>query len=182
MAKVLPATAITTAITAAFASAAVATFAATTPPPPPPLTRYVALSCDDRYYIDFQDGSSQWVGDEDGLFNEKVKAGKSRGGIATVSFGEEGVWFIVYGDGGFYHSGGVPSGLVEKLKARGDRDDLEYASLGPEGEWYVKCGNGRSWWGGIQHSSNLLEDTKGIKDRITSMLFADDDRWFVRYE
>ena len=47
---------------------------------------YVALGSNDRYYIRFTDGSSQWSGNDDG-FTEKVRGGASKGGIKSIAFG-----------------------------------------------------------------------------------------------
>ena len=51
---------------------------------------YVALSGDNRYYIKFADGKSEWVAPDS--FSDKIHA-QSRG-VRTVAFGED--WDVVY--------------------------------------------------------------------------------------
>ena len=140
---------------------------------------YVALGSNDRYYVRFTDGSSQWSGNE--LLSEKVRDGTSKGGIKSIAFGMTDSWFIVYGDGGWCNLSNC-SGLDNKIGARQKRGDLKCVSLGPNGEWFMAAKNGRSWWGGYSDASQLPEQIKNVKDKITFMDFADGDTFIARYE
>jgi hypothetical protein len=123
--------------------------------------------------VKFADGTSQWNGGFDDVE-------PNHGGLATVAFGEDDVWFLVYKDGWWQNSGSVPEGLTDIINKRGRRADLACVTLGPTGQWFIKANNGKAWWGGI---SDENEDTiRPYKDRITNIIFGDDDNLFVRYE
>jgi len=142
---------------------------------------YVALGSEDRYYIRFTDGSSQWSAVDGDNFSESVRAGSSKGGIRSVAFGKPGCWFIVYENGGWSNLSGSP-GLNNKIEARGKRADLKCVSLGPNGEWYLAAENGRAWWGGYSNDSFLESQIKNINNRITFMDFGGNDTFIVRFE
>ena len=128
---------------------------------------YVALSGDNRYYIEFADGKSEWVGPDS--FSDKIHA-ESRG-VRTVAFGKDwDAWFIVFDDGSWNHEGNIPDGLVQRLASRDRRGDLTCVSLGPSGEWYVSARNGRAWWGGLAEAQTDV--VRPLADRITSMVFG----------
>ncbi|KAL7470846.1 hypothetical protein ACHAXS_011127 [Conticribra weissflogii] len=136
---------------------------------------YVAMGSQDRYYIKFADGKSEWVGcDEMGT---ELKSNSRT--VKTVAFGE--YWdsfFIVYTDGcGVCKH--IPTALLELLRTRQSRADLECVSLGPDGEYFLSAKNGRAWWGGLTHSN--IDSIKEVRDRIKFMDFGDGDSYFVRY-
>ena len=138
---------------------------------------YVALSGDNRYYIKFADGKSEWVGPDS--FSDKIHA-QSRG-VRTVAFGEDwDTWFIVFNDGWWGWDGDIPDGLLQRLKSRDLRADLTCVSLGPSGEWYVSAQNGKAWWGGMD--DDQLEIAGRYKDRVMCMVFGGDRNIHVRYE
>eukprot|EP00965_Chrysotila_dentata_P187778 6172344-Pleurochrysis_carterae.AAC.2 len=141
---------------------------------------YVALGSDDRYYIRFTNGTSQWVGDGKS-FDEAVFDGESNGGIRSVAFGKPGSWFIVYGNGSWSNLSNC-LGLNNKIKARHRRADLTCVSLGPNGEWFLAAKNRRKWWGGYSNASDLPMQIESLKGRIKFTDFADDDAFIVRYE
>ena len=152
-----------------------------------PSPKYLALGSQDRYYVEFQDGKSQWNGCDkmdDLLYN-------SNRCVKTVAFGgdrekdydqgwneEWETYFVVFTDGWWSCGGDIPIGLSDILRSRGNRADLECVSLGPHGEYYLKAKNGRAWWGGMT-SENLAIISK--HKNITFMDFGDDDTFFLRY-
>ena len=139
---------------------------------------YVALSGDNRYYIKFADGKSEWVGPDS--FSDKIHAESSRG-VRTVAFGIDwGAWFIVFDDGGWSHQGDIPDGLVQRLASRDRRGDLTCVSLGPSGEWYLSARNGRAWWAGLDDAQTDI--VRPFKDRVMRMVFGGDRNIHVRYE
>ncbi|EJK69390.1 hypothetical protein THAOC_09363 [Thalassiosira oceanica] len=136
---------------------------------------YVAVGSQDRYYIKFSNGKSEWVGCDD-LTEELNSSSSSK--VKSVAFGEEwDSYFVVYTDGGYAYQS-VPSELVKLIKKR-IKADLSCVSLGPDGEYYVGAEDGRAWWGGM-HADNLSIAGK-VKDRIKFMDFGDDDSFFFGY-
>ena len=94
-----------------------------------PSPTYVSIGSQDRYYIEFADGESEWVGCDD-MSDELKSTSKS---VKTVAFGEHwGSYFVVFTDGG-YRFNNVPYALSDliqnKRKAKGD---LKCVSLGPD--------------------------------------------------
>ena len=136
---------------------------------------YVSIGSQDRYYIKFADGKSEWVGCDG--FTKALK--KSNRTVKSVAFGE--TWesyFIVYTDGGWQHSN-VPYSLEDLIKRRRNVADLTCVSLGPDGEYYVSARNGRAWWGGM--NENNMATARAYKDRLKFMDFGDNGSFFIRY-
>eukprot|EP00966_Prymnesium_polylepis_P210806 4881558-Prymnesium_polylepis.1 len=142
-----------------------------------PAPTYVSLSGDSRYYIEFADGKSAWVGPDS--MDDKIDA-ESRN-IRTVAFGQDwDTWFIVFDDGYWGWQGDIPNGLQEQLARRDRRSDLTFVSLGSNGEWFMSAQNGRAWWGGL--SDEQQDVVRSVKDRLTSMVFGGDRNIHIRYE
>jgi hypothetical protein len=98
---------------------------------------YVAMGSQDRYYIKFADGSSQFVGCDD-LVKELQQKSNVRV-VKTVAFGVDwDSYFIVYTDG-WWSSRNVPIGLTDLIKKRQSRADLHCVSLGPNGEYFLSA-------------------------------------------
>jgi len=138
---------------------------------------YVSLGSQDRYYIQFADGKSEWVGC-DGM-TKQLQSSKSRK-VKSVAFGEYmDSYFIVYTDGyGFW--GNIPLALSNLMDRRQRKSDLEYVSLGPEGEYFISAKNGRAWWGGMR-SEDMTQIGKQA-DNITFMDFGGNGAWLARYK
>ena len=140
-----------------------------------PEPEYVAMGSEDRYYVLFADGKSEWVGP-----NSMHKALEGDWPVKSVAFGQ--TWesyFIVYEDGGYIYCD-VPEELVEIIESRQRKTDLVSVSLGPEGEYYLKVRNGRAWWGGM--ASSALADIDHVKDLVTFLQFGDNESYLCRYE
>ena len=138
---------------------------------------YVAVGTQERYYIRFRNGSSQWAV-PDGLSDELEKTSKK---VASVAFGEDyHTWFVVYTDGSWECSRSIPSGLDELMDSRKNRDDLSLVTLGPDGEYFLKAQNGKMWWGGISTAMSKTINKIG-KDRLKFMDFGEDNTYFIRY-
>ena len=141
-----------------------------------PSPKYVAMGSQDRYYVEFEDGKSQWVGC-DAMTNEINNSNRI---IKTVAFGEDwDSYFIVYTDGGWSYNN-IPSGLDDLIERRRRKGDLDCVSLGPDGEYFISAKNGKMWWGGMtQENMNIVAKHK--KDDIRFIDFDDNDCFFVRY-
>jgi hypothetical protein len=133
---------------------------------------YVSMGSEDRYFVKFADGTSQW--------NRIDEVKPNHGGIATVAFGEDGAWFSVYEDGWWDISGSVPEGLIDIINKRKNRADLACVTLGPTGEWFLRAKNSKVWWGGL--SDENTDTIRSYKDRITNIIFGNNDNFFLRYE
>ena len=141
-----------------------------------PSPTFVALGSQDRYYIRFADGKSQWCG-PDSLSEALHETDRT---VKCIAFGEDwDSWFVVFTDG-WWRCNDVPEGLSNKIEARDCRSDLDFVSLGPNGEWMLAVRNGRMWWGGL--SDEGYEAIDQVKDRITFADFGNDRSYFIRYE
>jgi hypothetical protein len=109
---------------------------------PPP--EYVAIGSQDRHYVKFENGSSQWVGCD--AMTKALK--ETNRGVKSVAFGKHmDSYFIVYEDGWWgYHN--IPDSLVAIIEDRGRKADLDCVSLGPDDEFYMKAKNGHAWFVG----------------------------------
>ncbi|KAJ1483875.1 hypothetical protein T484DRAFT_1798681 [Baffinella frigidus] len=141
------------------------------------------MGSEDRYYIEFADGKSEWVGPKaisKYLQNLEAFGVHSRDGVRSVAFGEDfDTFFIVY-IGGYWTCGGsVPTGLVDLLKSRKCAADLDHVSLGPGGEWYLAATNGKAWWGGVP--DDFGEFIKDMKNSIEFVDFGERGSYIISY-
>jgi hypothetical protein len=146
--------------------------------PSHPAPDYVALGSQDRYYIHFTNGKSEWVGPESMTTNLQNCSKK----VKCVAFGEGfDAYCIVFNDGDFCYEG-IPYGLDAKIKARRNKCDVEKITLGPEGEWGLWTKNGRAWWGGISPAlTDSINTVHNDGNTITDLLFGGDGSYFIRY-
>jgi len=148
-----------------------------------PSPTYVAMGTEGRYYIEFADGKTEWVGPKaisKYLQNPEAFGAHSRDGVRSVAFGEDSdTYFIVYEGGHWKHDGSIPAGLVDLLKRREHVGDLDHVSLGPGGEWYVAATNGRAWWGGVP--DDFGEFIKDMKNSIEFVDFGERGSYIIRY-
>jgi hypothetical protein len=142
---------------------------------PKPL--YVALGSQNRYYIRFEDGKSEFVGCDRMV---KTLQKKQSSAVRTVAFGDDwDSYFIVYSDGDYAYSN-IPHALRKLLVSRNNKRDLVCVSLGSSGEYYVRRQDERAWWGGM--STKNLQAVSSVKDRMTFLDFGDDNTYFLRYK
>jgi hypothetical protein len=148
-----------------------------------PSPTYVAMGSGGRYYIEFADGKSEWVGPKaicKYLQNPEAFGVHSRDGVRSVAFGADfDTYFIVYNGGYWNHGGGIPTGLVDLLERRECAADLDHVSLGPGGEWYLAATNGRAWWGGVP--DDFGEFIKDVKNSIEFVDFGEGGSYIIRY-
>lgn len=140
-----------------------------------PKPTYVALGSQNRYYIKFADGKSEWVGCN--AMTELLNTSKRS--VATVAFGGSYDSYFVVFDDGFWQCSTIPSGLTDLLGRRNNRGDLKCVSLGPRGEYFLAAKNGRAWWNGL--TSEGMKRVASIKDRVQFMDFGDNGTYLVRY-
>lgn len=136
---------------------------------------YVAMGSQDRYYIEFADGKSEWVGCDE--MGDELKSSSRT--VKSVAFGE--YWdsyFVVYTDG-WWKCKNVPTALSKLIESRRSRTDLECVSLGPNGEYFLSAKNGRFWCGGLTNSNT--NSIKQVEGTIEFMDFGDYDSYLVRY-
>jgi hypothetical protein len=144
---------------------------------------YISMGSSERYFVRFADRSYKWYRVEDSFY--EVAKGNTKhevhGGIASVAFGDDDSWFVVFNDGFWECAGYIPQGLLEIIDNQGGKQaDLACVTLGPTGQWYVRTKQDRAWWGGISDgNSNTIHPHK---DRITHIVFGDNDNLFLRYE
>ena len=144
-----------------------------------PSPTYVAIGSDDRYYIQFADGKSEWVGCEN--MGNEIKNCSAL--IKTVAFGESwGSYFLVSQDGDYSYCN-IPSDLEEFVEKSGS---LNCVSLGGDGAWYAEASDGRASWGAGFQDRATWEALNRIAQRLTFLDFGSFDgsrtEFFVRYE
>ncbi|KAL7541594.1 hypothetical protein ACHAXR_011051 [Thalassiosira sp. AJA248-18] len=140
-----------------------------------PSPKYVSMGSQDRYYIEFVDGKSEWVGCDD----MSTELNSSSSTVKTVAFGEDwDSYFIVYTDGGYSYQN-IPYDLYDILNRKKKKPYLDCVSLGPDGEYFLSASNGRAWWGGM--SDENLARIRVHKNDIMFMDFGDYGTFFARH-
>lgn len=149
-----------------------------------PSPTYVSLGPGGYYFIRFADGKYQWVG-PDSMTEYFEGEAQAKGGVASVAFGDDDCYFLVYKNGGWRYHGDIPTGLLKLIQSRDKKGDLECVSLGSGGAYFLKAKNGRCWWGGT--TEKTLAKIGKYKDRLKFLDFgtydADEgmDDFIVRY-
>eukprot|EP00984_Skeletonema_dohrnii_P014619 scaffold6158_cov85-Skeletonema_dohrnii-CCMP3373.AAC.3 len=141
-----------------------------------PSPTYVSVGSQDRYYVHFADGKSEWVGCE--AMSKDLKS--SSRAVKTIAFGERwDSYFVVFTDGG-YSFNNIPYVLSDLIQnKRKSKGDLECVSLGPNGEYFMSAKNGRSWWGGM--NADDLARINTVQNDIVYMDFGDNGAYLARY-
>lgn len=140
-----------------------------------PQATYVALGSRDRYYIEFKDGESEWVGCD----SMTKLLEKDHRDVKSVAFGKEWDSYMVVFKDGSYSGKDLPLNLKKLLKQRKEKDDLKCVSLGPNGEYYLRADNGRAWWGGLTSKNSSMVDEKNKKIKFID--FGDNNHFIARY-
>eukprot|EP00927_Polykrikos_kofoidii_P077206 TRINITY_DN74174_c0_g1_i1.p1 TRINITY_DN74174_c0_g1~~TRINITY_DN74174_c0_g1_i1.p1 ORF type:complete len:430 (-),score=54.07 TRINITY_DN74174_c0_g1_i1:90-1265(-) len=137
---------------------------------------FAALGTEGRYFMEFTHGTNWIISNVPGVLNI-VGENSHRGGIASVSFGEDyETYFIVWKDGWWSRNGDIPSGLAALMSERRNKSDLDFVSIGPTGEWFLRARNGRAWWGG--DAVNMIDDR--YTNSIRNIVFGDGG-YLMRY-
>ena len=143
-----------------------------------PKPAYVALGSQERYYVNFTNGKSEWSGPE--YLGDAIHGQTSS--PVCVAFGEEwGSYFVLFGNGA-YESQNVPSGLKEFLNIkRVKKYGVKWVSLGPNGEYFIEDNSGNKQWGGMTADAfqTIKRDTRG---GMTFLEFGCNGTWFARYK
>jgi hypothetical protein len=140
----------------------------------------VALGSNGRYFIGFEDGSSEWIGST--AVDAAFENGMLTGEIATFSFGDDDYAYFYVTKSGNYGYAGVPVGMSELMTSRNHKRDLKAASLGPDGEWFVSAQNGRSWCGGwTDELRDAVWDIEREGGTVTFIEFGDDGTFILRH-
>jgi len=134
---------------------------------------YVALGSKNRYYVEFDDGSSLWYGPDS--LTEALK--ESDQSVASVAFGSTWTSYFVVFDNGGWNYGGIPDGLSDLIRRRNRRADLVSVALGPDGEWFLRARNGKCWWNGTSHAF----DKFAYKRSPMFVDFGCNDTYIIRY-
>ena len=146
-----------------------------------PSPTYVAMGSQNRYYIEFADGKSEWVASDDAA----TEINKSS--VASIAFGQtwESYFLVTKGGGWAYYD--VPHGLEDVVNnKKNKRKTINCVSLGANGQWYISFTDGSSNWGGL--SSASLAKIAKVRNRITFMDFGhydedeEEDELFLRYK
>jgi len=137
---------------------------------------YIALGSNDRYYIEFSNGSCQWNGCN--MMTALLRYSNRK--IQTVAFGNDWHSFIIIYKDGWFDYCDIPDELQQIICTRGsDICDIDCVSIGPKGEYYLRTKDGDAWWGGM-HNRNKSRINE-IGDRVKFIDFADNDTYLCRY-
>jgi hypothetical protein len=147
---------------------------------------YLAMGSEDRYYLEFEDGASEWSPASTlTAFGEKIHTMTSA--IKTVAFGDgdHGHSFCILTQGGGYSMDGVPEAMVQGMNSnKYSKKQVDDVSLGPEGEWFVRWTDGTWKSGGCPTDlDNKLDKLKrtGHGCSVKKVLFGPSQSWFLRY-
>lgn len=142
---------------------------------------YVSLGSNNRYYIQFADGTALWDAPKE--LDDFLRSNKSV--IKTVSFGSDDTsYFIVFADGSWQYEGeAIPEGLDSKLNQRELRDDISWVALGLDQEWFLQARNGRIWWGNVTEEVEVLfeEISESNGKKVNFVDFGQYGSYFLSY-
>jgi hypothetical protein len=146
---------------------------------PPP--EYVSMGSEDRWYVRFEDGKSQWVGC-------KFMTAQLQITDVTpwnVAFGKSSdSFFIVFEDGSFSYQN-IPNALKEFIDSLEEsHPKLEQVSLGPKGEWFVETDTGERRWGSLSPKCRKhIEDYEELEHVfVKTIVFGADDQYLFEWE
>lgn len=109
---------------------------------------FVAIGTEDRYFVKFQNGRSEWVSNCK-EFDCSVKENPSS--PRFVAFGPNDSWFVLFEDDSFdwYN---IPSTLHNKLHSRKkDIPKVKLLAMSSDGGWFVEFTNGSFSHQGLHH-------------------------------
>ena len=146
-----------------------------------PKPTYCAMGSQGRYFIEFDNGHSQWskaCGDD---FGEVIREKSER--VTCVAFGEDDdSYCIIFADGSYYWKG-IPTRISNILRSRDRRLPLvKSVSIGPNSDWYIMYENG-NWRSQTNDRCSkdirkLQRSGQGIKD----VKFGEDGTYLIRYD
>jgi hypothetical protein len=140
---------------------------------PPPV--YCVLSpSDDRWYLEFADGSCHWEGDDDNDgFSEAIREKK----VASVAFGEPNCWVVAFQDGS-WQGHGLSDLHFSMLRA----GTVSFVSLGPHNALFVRYESGKI--GFVHAPQSLVDEVQQLRNQghdIRQVLMSNDDMYFCRF-
>ena len=136
---------------------------------------YVSLGTDDRYFIKFDNGSTQWSEGKCDDFDDIIFADED---VKFVAFGQSWDSYIVVTENDT-HWNNVPNQIAKIL--RGTRP-IQSISLGPSGEYFVAWEDGGFKGGGWSNQlNNKLGELKRDGWHVRDIRFGAIDTYVVRY-
>ena len=141
-----------------------------------PAPTYCAMGTRDRYYIEFDNGSSEWVCASAGFVTAVNRRGKY---VNRVAFGDGELgesWFVLFDDGS-YEWNNMPCAL-EAMLASKKGVDIKELSLGPDDEYFLLRGTGTCQFSGSAAFLKAMKKWAG--GGVKSVLFGRES-YLIRY-
>ena len=138
-----------------------------------PSPTYVAMGSEGRYYVEFEDGQSEWIGPES--MSKALK--QNNYSVVNVSFGSSFDDYAIVWEDGAYSYRGVPTKANNVLNSN-QNETLLNLSLGPNGEYWIKMSHS-SWWSGGTAFMKSMKNKKGSDVQFVD--FGSDSAYILRY-
>jgi hypothetical protein len=147
-----------------------------------PRPTFVVMGPQERYFIRFADGKSQWSGGNSS-FDEVLEGGKA---VEKLAFGTPGEFCVLFEDGSGRFSSGLPTEFRKAYnKTQKEGGGVSEMTLGPEGEWFVRGALG-GWSGNWSNHGNdtlnkQIHSLKSQQRAVKKVLFGGNDVFFIRF-
>eukprot|EP01069_Polyplicarium_translucidae_P003030 Polyplicarium_translucidae@DN2192_c0_g1_i2.p1 len=143
--------------------------------------RYVALGCEDSYFVKYASGKVEWCATEE--FGAAVRRGMKdqRMLVERVAFGPDRSWAILWSDGRIDFKN-VPRSFARAVEALPPGEEVKDVSLGPEGEWFVILRNNSVRADNLGDSIYAtLNEIQQRGWRLRTLVFGENGSYFMRY-
>ena len=145
--------------------------------------KYVDGGPTGAYYAELATGDQWWdtqgLRDVD-LFDTQIR-GKGKRACLQVEFGEDGTWIVLFQDGSFSFSGGLPTPLYNKLRSRNRRlPPASGVTLGPNESWFVRWKDGKTEWELPAHVSDVCNAVRAAGGDVTHVSLFSHEDYLVR--
>ena len=140
---------------------------------------FVSLGPNGRFYVERSDGRHACVGPDELRLCIDTEA-EQRGGVASVAFGRELNWFLVFRDGSWRHGGMIHAELNKALWAAPEGVGVKRVALGcgrsrHDDPWFIEFSDGDKKWGGCCPNADK-ELSKLGSNRVRFVDFGEDER------